>query len=99
MASRLTVTAPAGIDRAAVDLTHHLSIELGVSDLVGACGVRPPDPNNKPTLQLFDSSGYAVGFAKVGWSDATRNSSPRRQQRSSWSIVRRSITRSSRVSP
>ncbi len=34
MASRLTVTAPAGIDRAAVDLTHHLSIELGVSDLV-----------------------------------------------------------------
>lgn len=73
IASRLTVSAPSDIPRADVDLTHHLAIELGVPDLAGACGVRPPDPNGKPTLQLFDNSGRPVGFAKVGWNDATRN--------------------------
>jgi hypothetical protein len=73
MASRLTVTAPSDIARVDVDLTHHLATELGISDLAGACGVRPPDPNQKPTLQLFDNSGRPVGFAKVGWNDATRN--------------------------
>lgn len=71
-ASRLTATAPADITRAEVDLAHHLSIELGVSGLAGACGIRPPDPNHKPTLQLFDPTGRVVGFAKVGWNDATR---------------------------
>jgi hypothetical protein len=72
IASRLTVTAPADIPRADIDLAHHLSLELSVDGLVGACGVRPPDPNHKPTLQLFDASGGVVGFAKVGWNDATR---------------------------
>jgi hypothetical protein len=73
MAPRLIVTAPSDVARAEVDLTHHLSIELGVGDLAGACGVRPPDPNQKPTLHLFDDLGRPVGFAKVGWNDATRN--------------------------
>jgi hypothetical protein len=72
-ASRLTVTAPAEIAQADMDLIHHLSIELGLSDLAGACGVRTPDPNYKPTVQLFDNSGCPVGFAKVGWNDATRS--------------------------
>lgn len=30
------------------------------------------DPNRKPTLQLLDEQGGTVGYAKVGWNDATR---------------------------
>lgn len=49
-----------------------LAGELGNPALVAAIGVRPPDPNRKPTLQLFDASGRPRGYAKVGWNDATR---------------------------
>ncbi len=40
--------------------------------MYAACGVRPPDPNHKPTLQLFDGAGTPRGYAKIGWNDATR---------------------------
>ena len=30
------------------------------------------DPNRKPTLQLLDARGVTLGYAKVGWNDATR---------------------------
>jgi hypothetical protein len=35
--------------------------------------VRPPDPNRKPTLQLFGSDGHPCGYAKIGWNPATRD--------------------------
>ncbi len=49
-----------------------LASVLDEPTLVAAIGVRPPDPNRKPTLQLFDSAGYPLGYAKIGWNDATR---------------------------
>jgi hypothetical protein len=53
-------------------LVEHLAAALGCGRLRAAIGVRPPDPNAKPTLQLFDDRGRPRGYAKIGWNDATR---------------------------
>ncbi len=50
----------------------HLADELGSNGLQAAMTVRRANPNVKPTLQLFDNTGRPVGYAKVGWSPATR---------------------------
>lgn len=69
---RLTVSAPDDVVGSEVILAEHLAVALDMPTLSGACGVRPADPNHKPTLQLFDPHGRPVGFAKVGWNPATR---------------------------
>jgi hypothetical protein len=69
----LTVSAPA--DATAADgltLVDHLAAQLGGHSWYAAFGVRPPDPNHKPTVQLFDSRGRPQGYAKIGWNGATR---------------------------
>jgi hypothetical protein len=50
-----------------------LGEELG-SDrpLHASMHVRRVNPNAKPTLRLWDAAGSELGFAKVGWSPATR---------------------------
>jgi len=68
----LTATAPTDVDVTEVSLVAHLSALLGIPDLYAAVGIRPPDPNHKPTLQLFDGQGRPRGYAKIGWNDATR---------------------------
>lgn len=68
----LQVAIPIAIDARDVLLTDHLAAELGDERLHAAIGVRQPDPNYKPTLQLFDGAGRPRGYAKVGWNDATR---------------------------
>ncbi|AEB44094.1 MULTISPECIES: hypothetical protein [Micromonospora] len=68
----LSVAVPAALDPAEVLLAERLSTELGGGRAYAACGVRPPDPNHKPTLQLFDHAGTPRGYAKIGWNDATR---------------------------
>jgi hypothetical protein len=50
----------------------HLSGHLGGSHLHAAVTVRRNNPNVKPTLQLFSPSGAPMGYAKLGWSEATR---------------------------
>jgi len=50
-----------------------LQEELGCTRLFAMTHVRRVNPNGKPTLQLCDARGVAVGFAKVGWSSATRD--------------------------
>ncbi|WP_170177568.1 hypothetical protein [Thermomonospora umbrina] len=50
----------------------HLRRVLGSSEFAMGVGVRPPDPNVKPTLQLFAPDGSPLGYAKVGWNAATR---------------------------
>lgn len=47
-----------------------LSAALGRSDLRAAIGVRN-GANRKATLQLVDTAGAPVGFAKFSWSDQT----------------------------
>lgn len=43
-----------------------------VGDSVGiGIGVRAPNPNHKPTLQLFGADGTPAGFAKVSWNSST----------------------------
>ncbi|MGX6605977.1 hypothetical protein ACWKSP_28190 [Micromonosporaceae bacterium Da 78-11] len=56
------------------DLTpiDHLATAMNEPSLIAAIGVRPPDPNRKPTLQLFDGRGRPRGYAKIGWNGATR---------------------------
>jgi hypothetical protein len=51
-----------------------LATELGVDpdDVVALLPVRRVMPTTKPILRLFDRRGRSLGFAKVGWSDATR---------------------------
>ncbi|PZG18553.1 hypothetical protein C1I95_13300 [Micromonospora craterilacus] len=68
----LTVAVPTGVDPAELLLADRVSAVLGGAPTHAACGVRPPDPNHKPTLQLFDGSGTPRGYAKIGWNDATR---------------------------
>ncbi|MFC0005287.1 hypothetical protein [Micromonospora siamensis] len=69
---RLTVSVPAGADPAELLLAERLAATAGQSGWLAACGVRPPDPNHKPTLQLFGRDGTPRGYAKVGWNLATR---------------------------
>jgi hypothetical protein len=61
------------VARARFLLTEHVAglIDPDV-ELHAALGVRPPDPNHKPTLQVFDGAGRPRGYAKIGWNDATR---------------------------
>ncbi|MEU5912117.1 hypothetical protein [Micromonospora sp. NPDC047527] len=68
----LTVSVPAGTPAVDLLLTERLAAALGGTPLLAAFGVRPPDPNGKPTLQLFDADGHPRGYAKIGWNDATR---------------------------
>ena len=63
----------ASASRAGLSLIGYLAAVLGEPSLVAAIGVRPPDPNRKPTLQLFDVHGRPRGYAKVGWNAATRS--------------------------
>lgn len=44
---------------------------LDVPDLQVAIGLSIPKSNRKPVLQLLDSSGRCLGWAKVGWNDWT----------------------------
>jgi hypothetical protein len=53
-------------------LLAHLREALGRPELVAAAGIRRRGLLTKPVLQLFDPAGRAVGYAKVGWNDATR---------------------------
>jgi hypothetical protein len=69
----LTVSVPSDVDTTDLLLTDHLAALLDPPGrLHAAIGVRPPDPNHKPTLQLFDEGGRPRGYAKIGWNDATR---------------------------
>ncbi|RKF26807.1 hypothetical protein [Micromonospora globbae] len=68
----LTVSVPAGVPAAELLLTARLAEALGGGPLHAGCGVRPPDPNHKPTLQLFTADGRPRGYAKIGWNCATR---------------------------
>ncbi|PZF92653.1 hypothetical protein, partial [Micromonospora endophytica] len=68
----LTVAVPAGLDPTETLLVDRLATLLGADVRYAACGIRPPDPNHKPTLQLFDGAGRPRGYAKVGWNPATR---------------------------
>jgi hypothetical protein len=69
----LHVSVTPGTDAEQAVLPLYLSDVLGRGRLHAAIGVRPPDPNAKPTLQLFDDLGQPRGFAKIGWNDATRS--------------------------
>ncbi|MFG3699280.1 hypothetical protein ACGF5C_15370 [Micromonospora sp. NPDC047620] len=69
---RLTVSLPDGLAAGEVLLAGRLAGALGGPSVYAACGVRPPDPNHKPTLQLFDPAGRPLGYAKIGWNGATR---------------------------
>ncbi|MGH3316034.1 MAG: hypothetical protein ACRDO0_07805 [Nocardioidaceae bacterium] len=62
-------------------LLRRIAAELGladpsdvgdVGDVVALLPVRRVMPTTKPILRLFDRRGSSLGFAKVGWSDATR---------------------------
>ncbi|WP_433477123.1 hypothetical protein ACQPZP_08755 [Spirillospora sp. CA-142024] len=53
-------------------LGEHLRRVLDAPELVFGLGVRPIDPNSKPTLQVFSGDGAPLGYAKIGWSPATR---------------------------
>ena len=49
-----------------------LSALLGQDDLVAVHPVRRFTPNAKPTVRLFERSGAACGYGKLGWSAPTR---------------------------
>jgi hypothetical protein len=50
----------------------HLAANLGCERLLAGIAVRRVQPNAKPMLELFDPAGCARGYAKLGWSAATR---------------------------
>ena len=46
---------------------------FGRVDLTVAVGVGGSGPNRKPTLQVMSLAGEPLGFAKLGWSEPTRD--------------------------
>lgn len=50
----------------------HLADQLDLPRVLAAISVRRISPNSKPTLQLFSPDGGQIGYAKLGWSPATR---------------------------
>ncbi|TDC34515.1 hypothetical protein E1211_17365 [Micromonospora sp. 15K316] len=68
----LTVSVPSGATSGALLLAERLGEALAAGPLHAGCGVRPPDPNHKPTLALFTGDGRPRGYAKIGWNGATR---------------------------
>ncbi|MER7444379.1 hypothetical protein [Micromonospora avicenniae] len=68
----LTVSVPAGSDAGELLLAERLAVDLAAGPLHAGCGVRPLDPNHKPTLALFTGDGRPQGYAKIGWNGATR---------------------------
>lgn len=75
LGSTVTVEAPRGAtsdELAALWLPEHLRQVLGHDRLLVASGLSTLGPFAKPTLQLFDGDGRPVGYAKVGWSPATK---------------------------
>lgn len=48
-----------------------ISSHFGAAPIAAAIGIRLGD-NRKPTLQLFDQRGEAVGYAKLAWNEASR---------------------------
>ncbi|MET7752420.1 hypothetical protein [Micromonospora sp. NPDC005367] len=68
----LTVSVPAGSAAGELLLAERLAVDLAAGPLHAGCGVRPPDPNHKPTLALFTGDGRPQGYAKIGWNGATR---------------------------
>ena len=63
---RVTVRSTTG------SLVEHLRVALNRGELVVASGIRRRGLLTKPVLQLFDPTGEPVGYAKIGWNDATR---------------------------
>lgn len=59
-------------DRGEWLLLRRLAEELNTPGLVAIHPVRRAVPAAKPTLRLFDRGGIPKGYAKVGWSAATR---------------------------
>lgn len=75
VAARLGVLQKAGGDVA--ELPQYRAVDelarmLGEARIVAAIGAGPPRRNRKPVMQLLRPDGSTVGFAKVGWSDLTR---------------------------
>lgn len=72
---RLLVCAPTALPDAELGdylLSAHLQRVLDLPRPALGIGVHAPDPNMKPTLQLFGPDGAPVGYAKIGWNAATR---------------------------
>lgn len=72
---RLLVCAPTALpdsDLGDYLLSAHLQRVLGGPRPALGIGVHAPDPNMKPTLQLFGPDGAPTGYAKIGWNAATR---------------------------
>jgi hypothetical protein len=72
---RLVVCVAAGAAEGPLEellISRHLRRVLGAPDLVMGIGVREPQPNRKPTLQLLDTTGEVRGYVKIGWSQLTR---------------------------
>lgn len=53
-------------------LVEELAAQLGQPELVAAVTIGARRRNRKPVLQLIRPDGRVVGFAKIGWSDLTR---------------------------
>lgn len=72
---QLVVTVPSDLPAQHYEqhlLLAHLREQLRTPELAAGIGVRPIDPNSKPTLQLFTGTGKPIGYAKLGWNEATR---------------------------
>lgn len=86
VAGRLAVIASQGVaavgllervpgDRVSVTpfaLVEDLARRLGEPELIPAISLGPPRRNRKPVIQLLRPDGSTVGFAKIGWSEFTR---------------------------
>ena len=52
-------------------LEQHLAQVLGKSEIFLGVSLGTPSPHQKPLFQVMDREGRALGYAKVGWNEAT----------------------------
>jgi hypothetical protein len=57
---------------AAGGLIDHLKAVLGLRDLILGISAGTASPHRKPVLLLMNTKGGALGYAKIGWNEQTR---------------------------
>jgi hypothetical protein len=67
---RVRIQARRGVAGRVLLPTEQVAADLGLPRVHASIGVRTGS-NRKPTLQLVDDEGVAVGFAKLGWDRAS----------------------------
>lgn len=73
MAGQLRRAGGEVMDFPATATVQLVATELGHTGLIPAIGIGPPRRNRKPSVMLITPDGRTLAYAKIGWSELTRD--------------------------